>query len=188
MPRGEHPKTPLCNLSKEPPASYRKAPHQPREPRDLHPSQVDTPRTSRLPLPPTYPVTWEMQEDHLRMGMVEKDRPMAADPQGEGPQQEDPHTAGDHREGEGLLMEEPQEGYPTMAATHQDHLEELLREGEEAMADPQEGGGQSSMPFPRIRAETTTTTSMRGETDKEMGTGTVMETGTVTRTATTTKD
>ncbi|KAG6907037.1 hypothetical protein DXG01_010840 [Tephrocybe rancida] len=158
MPCGEHPKTPLCNLSKEPPASYHKVPHQPREPRDLHPSQVDTPRTSRLPLPPTYPVTREMQEDHLRMGMVEKDRPMAAGPQGEDPQQEDPHTvgdhqeedpltAGDHQEEEGLLTEEPQGGYPRMAATHQDHLGELLQEGEEVMVDPQEDGDQSSMPF-----------------------------------------
>ncbi|KAG6905293.1 hypothetical protein DXG01_003647 [Tephrocybe rancida] len=164
MPCREHPETPLCNLSKEPPASYCKVPHQPREP-----SQVNTPHTSRLPLPPTYPVTREMQEDHLRMGMVEKDHPMAAGPQGEDPQQEDPHTVGDHREEEGLLTEEPQGGYPTMAATHQDHLKELLQEGEEAMVDPQEDGGQSSMPFPQIRVETTTTTSMRGEMDKEMG-------------------
>ncbi|KAG6913637.1 hypothetical protein DXG01_005405, partial [Tephrocybe rancida] len=108
---------------------------------------------------------------------------MVVGPQGEDPQQKDPHTAADHWgeedpltaanhwEEEGLLMEEPQGGYPTMVqvATHQDHLEELLREEEEVMADPQEDGGQSSMPFLRIRAETTTTISMQGETDKEMG-------------------
>ncbi|KAG6913774.1 hypothetical protein DXG01_004390 [Tephrocybe rancida] len=120
----EHPKTPLCNLSKVPPASCCKAPHQPR---DLHPSQADMLCTSRHPLAQTYPVTWKMQEDHPRMGMVEKDHPMAAGPQGEDPHtvgdhwgEEDPLTAVNHWEEEGLLTEEPQGGYPTMvqAVTH----------------------------------------------------------------------